>query len=813
MIKTPQLFTTKVNTLKFLQSRLSQSTIEPFIDFTIFEWKQNQNKILDSISKKFKNYKIIIRSSAEGEDSFDKSEAGSYLSVLDINSNKKNDVKKAINLVVKSYLEKNNLEQTNQIFAQKQTIDIKLSGVIFTKTGNIGFPYYLINYNLGSSTTSVTSGKQTETMAIFRKKNLNTLPKTWKNLLKAIGEIESITKSTQLDIEFGINKNNKIIIFQVRPITFIEKISVPNLEKLIGTTILKCKNQFTNIKFSTNTAGKKTIFSDMADWNPSEIIGNNPNLLDYSLYNFLIMKEIWQKSRSKLGYQNIDPYPLMAKFGNKPYIDLRASFNSLIPKNIEPAKKEKLMNFYFKKLEKNPFLHDKVEFDILFTCYDLNIDSRLEELINCGFTRPEITLLKKYLLDFTNKIIHSFPKISQECDDSINKLIANRKKIFYYLGNKDEDYHHLISTSKELLDDCKKLGTFPFSVMARISFIANIIFRSLSEFGHIDSTFFFKIMTSINTPATELQQDLFDYKNNHLSKYILMKKYGHLRPGTYDILALRYDQQKDFFESLQFLKPKKKSRVKSNKKIDNILKNHGLIFDNIDFYTFLKESLAKRETLKFEFTKNLSDAMELIIKALGKLGFSKEEVSNLDIKTILNSLKETDQNKIKKEFNKKISSQQKLKQINDYLMMPPIIFSKNDFDIMKYYSSKPNFITNKKITNEIIHIKNLNRLNSTLKNKIVLLQNADPGFDWIFTQNPSGLITEYGGVASHMAIRCAEIGLPAAIGCGELIFQKLLGATKVLLDCENKQIVILEHTKTDEYIEVKKTLKSLGYIK
>ena len=54
----------------------------------------------------------------------------------------------------------------------------------------------------------------------------------------------------------------------------------------------------------------------------------------------------------------------------------------------------------------------------------------------------------------------------------------------------------------------------------------------------------------------------------------------------------------------------------------------------------------------------------------------------------------------------------------------------------------------------------------------VLLENADPGFDWIFTKNPAGLITKYGGVASHMSIRCAEIGLPAAIGCGESLFNR-----------------------------------------
>ena len=43
-----------------------------------------------------------------------------------------------------------------------------------------------------------------------------------------------------------------------------------------------------------------------------------------------------------------------------------------------------------------------------------------------------------------------------------------------------------------------------------------------------------------------------------------------------------------------------------------------------------------------------------------------------------------------------------------------------------------------------------------------------------------------------MAIRCAELGLPASIGCGQLIFQKLIDSNKVLLDCENKQIIILK---------------------
>jgi phosphoenolpyruvate-protein kinase (PTS system EI component) len=70
-----------------------------------------------------------------------------------------------------------------------------------------------------------------------------------------------------------------------------------------------------------------------------------------------------------------------------------------------------------------------------------------------------------------------------------------------------------------------------------------------------------------------------------------------------------------------------------------------------------------------------------------------------------------------------------------------------------------------------------------LSGKIILIENADPGFDWIFSQPIAGLITKYGGANSHMAIRCAEFGIPAAIGCGEQRFESLLDASQILLDC------------------------------
>ena len=36
-----------------------------------------------------------------------------------------------------------------------------------------------------------------------------------------------------------------------------------------------------------------------------------------------------------------------------------------------------------------------------------------------------------------------------------------------------------------------------------------------------------------------------------------------------------------------------------------------------------------------------------------------------------------------------------------------------------------------------------------IKGKIVAISNADPGFDWIFSHNIVGLITQYGGAPTY----------------------------------------------------------------
>lgn len=797
---------TKSNVLKFLQKKLKKSKIEKILDFTVSDWQINKKNISFKITNFFQNSKIIIRSSAHGEDSIDQSQAGNYLSILNINSSSKSTVTKAINKVIESYIVKGNTNRDNQILVQNHVSDILTSGVIFTRIPDTDAPYYLINFDDSTFTDSVTKGQVGNTIKIFRRTESTKIPKKWKKLLIAVKEIQDILKSDLLDIEFGITKN-EIIIFQVRPITSIKNI-ITETDIKIENNISLNKNLFQ--KSSSNHLFGISIYSDMSDWNPSEIIGNNPNPLDYSLYDYLIMKKIWHKGRQILGYQNIHHAPLMKKFGNKPYVDVKTSLNSFLPKEFSDTIKEKLIKFYIKKLIQNPHLHDKIEFEILFTCYDFQLSNRLKELNLFGFTKSEINQIKLGLQIFTTNIINKFPNILDDCKNSILTLTTNRKSILKNIEKEKIDHILLLTAAECLLTNCL-VGTLKFSIMARIAFIATILLQSLNNCNKISKTFFDSFMNSIETPLSEIQDDLEKLINKSMSSQDFLEKYGHLRPGTYDITAIRYDNEPDFFENIKFLKSRKKfNKFKFPNDISKFLKENGLEFSNEEFFTFIKLAIKYREIIKFEYTKNLSDALELITKAGAQLGFSKNEIANLDIDTIL---KNKNNINIKKIWKQKIKKNLKYRKQNNLLVLPPLIFSVDDFDIVKHYVSKPNYITQNSISRDVIALKNFHDQYSEIENKIILIENADPGYDWIFTKNPSGLITKYGGAASHMAIRCAELGLPAAIGCGEILYDQLNNALKIMLDCKNQQIIVLEKEKEDEFSEEKKILKSLGYIR
>ena len=117
--------------------------------------------------------------------------------------------------------------------------------------------------------------------------------------------------------------------------------------------------------------GKRTVWGIMPDWNPAEIIGVRPKPLALSLYRDLITDSIWAYQRHNYGYRNLRSFPLMPHFFGLPYIDVRVSFNSFVPADLEEKLANRLVDYYIDRLLSKPNLHDKVEFEIVFSCYTL----------------------------------------------------------------------------------------------------------------------------------------------------------------------------------------------------------------------------------------------------------------------------------------------------------------------------------------------------------------------------------------------------------------------------------------------------------
>ncbi len=108
----------------------------------------------------------------------------------------------------------------------------------------------------------------------------------------------------------------------------------------------------------------------------------------------------------------------------------------------------------------------------------------------------------------------------------------------------------------------------------------------------------------------------------------------------------------------------------------------------------------------------------------------------------------------------------------------------SDVSCFEQEDAQPNFVTAGSVRAPIVVAPDSPSVD--VAGRIVLIPNADPGYDWMLAREIAGLITIYGGANSHMAVRAAELRLPAAIGVGEARFNALAAATIVQLDCASR---------------------------
>lgn len=787
----------KSDVLKWLKPRLRHSRIEEIIMFTVKDWLFKSDEIAGRICSGFSPGRIVVRSSSLVEDGLRRSNAGRFYSALNVTA-VNSDVVSAVNRVISSYDDARFMRGENQILVQPQTKDIKTSGVVLTRQIETNAPYYVINFDESSGRTdTVTGGLEGKTIYISRF-NCSMLEKRWDALIRAVKEIEEFFPGRVLDIEFGITGDDSVVIFQVRPLAANTAVPIPDdtvVENLLKDMVDKFR-RYSGCE--AHIAGTTTIFGDMPDWNPSEIIGPRPNTLDYTVYSFIVTDDIWHEARTSMGYYDVYPAELMVSFAKKPYIDMRTSFNSFTPACISNALREKLVKYYLDQMRDNPAYQDKVEFEILWTCYDFSTRKELKRLPKRLFTKDETNELLTALRSMTNDILRDYRKITEEDMKRVRLLTERRVETMRRYKRQKRSPWYALSTAFNILQNCKKFGTFPFSRQARLAFIAKSLLISLKEQGVISEVIYHGFLNSIRTVASRLNDDFYLLQSGKLRRKDFIERYGHLRAGTYDITAPRYDGLPHLFNrkaadsmvsrraECRFSMPRE-----ALKAVDDEIRAHRLYGNAGYLIDFIRSAVENREYAKFEFTKSLSDALELIAEAGTMLGFKRERLCHADLLTIMKfrNPEKADLAYARRIIGQSIERHKKERCWYDAIVLPPVITSENDFYYIKPYVAMPNFITGKSIKGRLVIFDEIRDAeNPVLKGRILLLENADPGYDWIFTKAPLAIITKYGGVASHMSIRCAEFGIPAAIGCGEAIYDQLKKTKMVLLDCGKKLI-------------------------
>ena len=770
-------FKTKAESLEALAPLLRNGRVLPQVRFSVGNWCSDAAGVLAAIAAApWGSDRVIVRSSARGEDSAASSQAGRYDSVLGVVGSA--DVAEAIERVIDSFADSGS--DDDQIFVQPMLERVAMAGVAFSSNPS-GGPYFVINYDDRSGLTDrVTAGVGDNLETFFcLKSRPDACPASLAPVIALVSELESLLACDAIDVEFAAGGDGQLYLLQVRPLAVDRQAPVADAKVDSALADVARKVELLS-RPHPYLHGSRAVFGVMPDWNPAEIIGVRPWPLSLSLYRELITDAIWAYQRDNYGYQNLRSFPLMVSFHGLPYIDVRVSFNSFIPRDVPDDLAGRLVNYYIDRLLSEPHLHDKVEFEIIFSCYTLDLPKRIGALAGHAFSAEDLAELSGALRRLTNRIMHGETALWRRDRAKID-LLAQR---FPAICDAQLDK---ISRIYWLIEDCKRYGTLPFAGLARAGFIAVQMLQSFIEVGVFNAEEGAAFMASVDTVGSRIGRDFAQ-----LPKADFLARYGHLRPGTYDILSPRYDEAPDLYFDWASARPTPPApprfalSIEQLRRIEHLLKEHELSIDVLSFIEFIKAGIEGREYAKFVFTRSLSEALSLIGQLGQDHGLSPEDCAFLNYDVIRTLYSES--GSVREALRKSVAQGKARHALTRDLVLPPTIASPEEVFAFHLPASQPNFITRKSVTAPVASVGDPSE---SLAGRILFVPSADPGFDWIFTRGISGFVTQFGGANSHMAIRASELGIPAVIGAGEALFERWQSARKLCLDCTNQQVLVI----------------------
>ncbi|MEO6689768.1 MAG: PEP-utilizing enzyme, partial [Dokdonella sp.] len=564
--------------------------------------------------------------------------------------------------------------------------------------------------------------------------------------LDALREIESVVRTQPCEAEMVADAAGVIWLLQARPL------ASPRCDES-AVNALRCRIES---KLET-LSPRPPLLGMMPDWNPAELLGEHPRPLARELFDGLITRRAWRIGRAALGYARIEDIGLLQFHGGRPYVDVRTSFRSLLPAGLDAEMGERMVGAYCKRLRTYPEYHDKIEFEVAFTTLTCGIPSEFAvrypgllddtELaaFDAALRGPASATLDSAL---TDRLLEGFMR-----DLQLSPPAAEPARLRHWLQR------------LELRTGVR------FAVAARQAFAVDALLRSAVESGALDATLWrdFKQAAARHAVVAATAAGI---------------DHGHVRAGTFDIAA---PARQEFAAHVFAHTAEQDAGASGVQTIDGaaaqILRDAlcelGLGIAPDALLAQYRRVVHAREFGKFVLARGVSLALDALATLALTRGIDRDEAGWLSLADLLDPVVD------RRSLHERVKHAREMHAIEARLRMPLLIDDVR-LDTIHHIPGQANWLGRGRVDDVLTMVDAHTHPDSVPLHAIIAIASANPGFDWIFPRRPAALLTAFGGPNSHMAIRCAEAGVPALLGVGPEAFRRATGTGRVRIDFEGR---------------------------
>ena len=756
---------TKAESLAWLREVLGPERVPALLWFAAEEWRRRPGWVLARL-RAFPHRRLALRSSAMGEDGLGASLAGHYVSRLDV-ANDEDSLRNALEAVTAS------LDGAgDQILVQRMVSDVREAGVVFSRDPRSGGPYFQIERDVGGGRTDRVTSGASPSQRVFVLRGAERRTEELRPILDATCRVERALGAHAIDVEYAVPPHGPVQVLQARGLALEEgDRTCVDRDQWVRRAIDRLRVRFARRSAPDPDAwGERTILSQMADWNPAELIGTHPKPLARSLFGHLITDRTWSKARADLGYR-AQTGALVDVLAGRPFVDVRASLNSFLPAALPAAVGRRVIDQAIHRLSDGPERHDRLEFEVSDTVVDFSFSARRARNGTRLDDGEQERVYRQALLALTNRLVSAAGPLASSLR-AVAGLEARRDVL---------DVAPSLAAVLSALDTCRDRGAVPFAQVARHAFIAESLLRSAVEREALSEERAEAFRASVETVLGELRADLASVHRGAASLEDWLTRYGHLRPGTFDVTSRPYRDRMDLFAGasgdVATAREPFCPRPEELRRLDGLAKEAGLVVGGAELFRYAKAAIWGREHAKFVFSRSLSASLEALVAWGVERGFSREDLAHLERRDFEGG----DRVSIDR-LRRCIQERRALRCRERWVRLPPVVRQEDDLLVVREVAV-PTFVTRQSVVARPCRVGPQTGASVGIDGQVVCIESADPGFDWIFTRRPCALVTRWGGANSHMAIRCREAGLPAALGVGEQRFEHIVAASQVELQC------------------------------